>query len=217
VDEEAFDGLSEAYRFLQVAVGIIAIALPPAVWGFRAIRLTTFSLIDSISAHYYTPSRNLFVGALCALGVFFLSYQAKPLPDYENDRWLGRAAGAMAIVVAWFPTAPPGRTKPADWVNHIHVIAAIALFLLLGYIANFVFTRTGSGQPTDEKKQRNLVYRICGGVIAVALVVGLACMALHVDDSTHWLFWVETLAIEAFGISWLIKSGRTPILRDAGE
>jgi hypothetical protein len=207
----ATEALGDAYRLLQVAVGCIAIGLPPGVWAFRGLRDGSWHLLNSISAHYYSSSRNLFVGALCAQGVFFLSYQVKPLPGYENDRWLGRAAAVLNIAIAFCPTAPEGHK--ADTANVIHGLAAISFFVLLAYIANFVFTRS-SGNPTPEKLQRNRAYRVLGGTIVAALVVGAICRVAHVDDSTHWLFWVETVAIEAFGLSWLLKSGATPVLRD---
>jgi hypothetical protein len=56
-----------------------------------------------MSGYYYTHMRNLFVGALCALGVFLAAYDG-----YDNvDRWITNIAGFCAIGVAFCATKPP--------------------------------------------------------------------------------------------------------------
>src|SRR5947209_1663685 len=69
--------LAAAYTYLQLAVGIIAVLLPGSlVLGHY---LFGGKLLGSISAYYYTHMGNVFVGSLCALAVFFLSYNYRPL------------------------------------------------------------------------------------------------------------------------------------------
>src|SRR3954466_8451311 len=95
--------LAGAYSYLQQAVGLIAVTLPFVV----AIgnELAGGKMQGSISAYYYTHLGNYFVGCLFALGVFFLSYNHRPLPKYQLDSYLSNVASAMAIGVALFPTA----------------------------------------------------------------------------------------------------------------
>ena len=57
-----------SYKALRQAVGWVALALPFALiipWAIGGHELPT-----SISAYYYTGMRNLFVGSLCAVGLF---------------------------------------------------------------------------------------------------------------------------------------------------
>src|SRR5262245_55676940 len=101
---ETGDALRAAYIFLQKLVGGIAVALPP-VLIIGGLVLGKQSLESSLSAYYYTPMGDVFVGALCALGVFLLSYQHHATPDYQLDNYLSYGASAAAIGVALVPTA----------------------------------------------------------------------------------------------------------------
>jgi len=46
-------------------------------------------LPESVSGYYYTGMRNVFVGALCVLGVFLMAYAGYN----EFDRWITNLAG----------------------------------------------------------------------------------------------------------------------------
>jgi hypothetical protein len=61
-----------SYLGLRKAVGIIGLALP-FVLAFGKILLQSPGIQDSISAYYYTDMGNVFVGSLCAIGVFLMS------------------------------------------------------------------------------------------------------------------------------------------------
>src|ERR1051326_9511389 len=59
-----------SYLALRKAVGAVALTLPFAMaipWA-----LLHHTVQTSISAYYYTGLRNLFVGFLCAIGMFML-------------------------------------------------------------------------------------------------------------------------------------------------
>ena len=55
----------------------------------------------SLSAYYYSGVRELFVGGLCAIGVFLVIYK---LPDFTRESFSSCFAGLAAVVVAVFPT-----------------------------------------------------------------------------------------------------------------
>ncbi|HET8922593.1 MAG TPA: hypothetical protein VFN26_06305 [Candidatus Acidoferrum sp.] len=76
---------------MRKAVGIIGVALPFAL-AFGKMLLQGSGLQPSISAYYYTDMRNVFVGSLCAIGVFLLSCKG-----YD---WRDEAAGIAACVFA---------------------------------------------------------------------------------------------------------------------
>src|SRR5437899_11536622 len=63
-----------SYLGLRRAVGMIGFLLP-VVLAIGKIVLESPGLQHSISAYYYTVVRDVFVGSLCAIGVFLASTQ----------------------------------------------------------------------------------------------------------------------------------------------
>lgn len=201
------DSLVISYLFLRKAVGILGIALP-FVLAFGGMLLAGPALEPSVSAYYYTGMRNIFVGTLCAIAVFMLSYRG-----YERkDDVAGDIACAFALGVAFLPTTPEGsRLHLQRLIGGIHLMAAAGLFLTLSYFSLCLFTKTGqTTQPTPKKLQRNKVYRICGYIMltAIALMVLHGMLPAGVKESLralHPVFWLESVAVVAFGMSWLTK------------
>jgi hypothetical protein len=195
-----------SYRSLRRAIGIIGVTLP-FVLAFGEYFSQGGGVQDSISAYYYTVMRNVFVGSLCAIGVFLMSYRGFD----RRDLIAGRFASVCAIGVAFFPVTPTD--EPVTLVGALHLAFATLLFLTLAYLCWFLFTETGPNKsPTPQKLQRNWVYRACAIVIVVC--TGLAALAKLTSllASLRPVFWLEAGAIVAFGLSWLIK-GET-ILKD---
>lgn len=208
--------LAAAYKYLQRAVGLIAVLLPLVlaignfVFGGNELR-------GSISDYYYTPMGNVFVGSLCALAVFFLSYNYRPLPMFELDNILSTAASLAALGVAFFPTTDDGATSSQGEkvVAFVHLACAGVLFSLLAIFALFLFTRTRDKMSmTAEKKHRNVLYRTCGWIIVASILLVIVANIAKPPSSWHTLFWLETISVVAFGISWLVKSGFLGILAD---
>ena len=61
---------------------------------------------------------------------------------------------------------------------------------------------------TKRKRERNIVYYICGGII-VASIIGILTLHIGLHINT-WgpipvLFAFESVAVIAFGASWLVK------------
>jgi hypothetical protein len=108
--------------------------------------------------------------------------------------------------------------------GHIHLTFAALFFLTLIFFSLYLFTKTSKdkkGHPvTPKKRQRNVIYIVCGVTMAVCiLLIGIyqflpesAKSPLRPFDP---IFWLETIAIIAFGVSWLVK-GET-ILKDQAE
>ena len=133
------------YLSLRKTVGWIGTLLPIVLIAGNAMFFTT-NLPDSMSAYYYTHMRNIFVGALCALGVFLISYAG-----YDDwDRWITNIAGVGAIGVAFCATkpavcstgagtcAPPAvrsMTTEQNIVGDIHLVFAAVAFIALGVMA----------------------------------------------------------------------------------
>jgi hypothetical protein len=204
--------LASAYTHLQQIVGVMAILLPPVLFvGNWA--LTGNELETSISAYYHTPMGSVFVGVLWALAVFFLSYNYRPLPGFNVDNKLSTLAAIAAVSVAVFPTTSDASvaSRSEHNISIVHAISAGVLFILLAVFALVLFPR-GSGAMTPEKQRRNVLYRTCGGIMGVAIL--LMVVWRDPPESWHIFLVLETICVEAFGISWLIKGGFLGILAD---
>ena len=204
--------LVASYLLLRKAIGYLGLTLPLvlAIGGF----VRQFAIQESMSSYYHTDMRNIFVGVLCAIGVFMLSYRG-PEP---KDLFAGDLACLFAVGVALFPVNPPGSSS---LVGYFHYFFATSLFLTLSYFSLCLFTKTTPGQqPTRKKVQRNAVYKACGytmlsaiALIAVVKLLGLDAegAALHALDP---VFWLEAITVVAFGVSWLTKGEAIPMLND---
>jgi hypothetical protein len=207
-----------SYLELRRGIGIVGTALPfVLVVGntflrsvlLGAPRWRGWGLQSSMSSYYYTGMGNVFVGALCVIGVFLISYRGYD----RKDAWAGTIAGLAALGVGLFPICEPN--GPMNVIGDCHVVFAAILYLTLAYFSLFLFPR-GKGVPDGRKALRNRVYRICGSTIT-ACIVGIAVVSVpsvrkHVA-SVDPVFWLECGATIAFGISWLTKGQK--IFRDA--
>src|SRR5690348_15416388 len=206
------------------AAGYIGIFLPVIVVLYDRIRMSCVP--TSISASYHTDARNVFVGSLCAVGVFLICSIG-----YKDDKWWSVLAGSLAVIVAFCPTDVDSRCTvdgPSDpsWTPVIHGIAACALFLVFTYFCLVLFTRTqttGSGKPRrllkglpTMKRYRNLVYIVCGCIMLAAIVIFASFAAAHklwkTPEPTYLVLAVEWVCLWAFGIAWLVKGQQ--LLRD---
>jgi hypothetical protein len=210
-----------SYLDLRMAIGIVGFALP-FVLPFGQILLHALGIQSSlhspviessVSSYYYTDLRNIFVGSMCAIGVFLMSYRGYD----RRDKIAGRLASVFAIGVALFPTSPlPIATPDQKLIGGAHLTFAASLFLTLAYFSLKLFTKTNPNKtPSPQKLQRNRVYRISGYVmlacIALIAVAALPPIKAMVEQLKP-RFWLEAIAIMAFGISWLTKG--EAILKD---
>jgi hypothetical protein len=192
-----------SYLTLRRAVGVIGLALPP-VLAIGGLLLDGSGLQPTISDYYYTSMRNVLVGSLCAIAVFLGSYRyGRP------DAAAGSVAAVAAVGVALFPTTPAGDPGGVDTVGVVHLVSAATFFLTLAYFCLALFTRTDPHRPpTWRKRQRNVVYRVCGVTILVSIALTVVVEALPEEGwvtTAHPVFWLESLAAIAFGVAWFVK------------
>jgi hypothetical protein len=190
-----------SYLTLRKTVGWIGILLPfVLMFGANLIFGEDMPLFD-ISMYYYTGMRDVFVGAMCAVGLFLFFYRG-----YDKwDDWAGNIAGFCAFCIAWFPTTKIGMQ---NLTGNIHFYAAAIFFLVLAFFSLFLFTRNGEN-PTKQKLKRNRIYIICGLIIIVCVIAVKIYFSFFqkVYPASPFVFWNETAALTAFGISWLTKGG----------
>jgi len=205
-----------SYLTLRKFVGLIGILLPFALVTIHMLLVQHAVLLGSMSGYYYTDVRGVLVGSLCAIGVFLFAYRG--YDNWKNINWdntLTNAAGVFAVGVALFPTAPVNPSQRAKEIGYIHLTCAGLLFTALAVISFWLFTRTDPATGrSEQKKIRDLIYRGCGIVIALCLaLVPIESLVIGAPiQGIHPLFWLEAIAVVAFGISWLVK-GET-ILKD---
>lgn len=207
------DSLVFSYLLLRKAIGVLGTALPLVVAIGKAA-LESPGLLSSISGYYYTVMGDVFVGCLCATGVFMWSYRGYELKDVVA----AQIAAYSVVGIALFPTSPAtGATAQQIFIGHVHITFAIIFFSTLIYFALVLFRKTNLNvPPTPEKIMRNRIYAACGYTMLVALILIAFVLFFLPSDSPLFalnpVFWLETLLLEAFGISWLVK-GET-ILKD---
>lgn len=200
------------YLTLRRAIGAVGVALPFAL-ALGKLVLQGPGLEDTVSGYYYTAMRDVFVGSLCAIGVFLGSYRG-----YDGrDRAAANVACVCAVGVALFPTASGPAPPPNEaLISKVHHGFAACLFLALAYFSLVLFRKTSDPLgPRGRKRMRNGVYAACGWTI-------LACMALIVVAfqlppaspllALDPIFFLESVAIVAFGFSWITKG--EAILKD---
>ena len=209
------DTLVISYLTLRKAVGILGMILPfLLIFGYLFFEKDcTFP--PSISQFYYTDMGNWFVGTLCAVSLFMFCYNGHD----KGDKIAAKLAGFFALLVAMFPTnfgsyADMHCSRITDGesavANTLHYVSASIFFLTLAFFCLFQFVKTKQQGPVEgAKKTRNGIYKVCGWVILISLggisVVSFVPGLYEKLKSFKPTFVLETIALLAFGFSWLIK------------
>jgi hypothetical protein len=200
-----------SYLTMRRLIGVIGIALPIIV-VFGGFIQNGFVILDSISNYYYTNMRDFFVGLLFGIALFLISYTG-----YEKiDNIVGNLSGLFALGIIMFPDSmytgkdvKVGIFLLNDTLSgYIHLIFSALFFLLLSFNSIFLFTKHGPGPITKEKRHRNLIYRLCG----IVMIFSMLCIITYTTFFKTTIIWkihpvliLESIALLAFGISWLIK------------
>ncbi len=195
-----------SYLMLRKAVGCLGMGLP-FILALGGGLLFDLPIQPSISDYYYTSTRDVFVGVLFAMGVFLFSYRGYG----KKDSLAANIAAVCVIGTALFPTTPQNPSELAATIGKLHVAFASAYFITLAYFSLVLFTKSDPTQPpTPRKLQRNTVYRVSGYVIllSIVLILLLKLLPIGFDDSVTAfdpVFWLESVMVIAFGISWYVK------------
>ena len=211
------NGYVISYLTLRKAVGILGIALPAVLLVVFALMNKSAHYPPSISHYYYTNMGSYFTGNLCAVALFFFAYNGP-----ENvDKRAAMVACLCALGVAFCPAnshlavaeaCPRVFLEASKIRNGFHYGFAGLFFLTLAYFCFFLFTRTGEGEVADkEKRRQHFIYRLCGWLI----ILSIACIGILSIPAVSELefakslnastFIFETVALVAFGVSWLVK------------
>lgn len=191
-----------SYYTLRRVVGLLGVVLPVvvAVWGWF---LNGHQIESSISSYYALRTRDVFVGILFTLAWFLLTYHGN---DWRDDT-LGNIGCGFALGVALFPN------NGTRLEQVLHYLSAVGLFTVFALFSLWLFrlSHVDKGVPipmTRRKRMRNQVYLVCGCVIVAAMIaIGVYCAWLRQTglEQLRPVFWLETVALWAFGFSWIVK------------
>jgi len=214
--------LVQSYTRVRLALGLIGLALPiilivgglydtPRVGGDPRIEPT-------ISDFYHTIYRDIFVGSLCAIGVFLISYRGyrREKGEWINDDWLATIAGLAAFGLAFFPNEGGGeqvvsalqRLVGVQLAPVLHYSFALVFFLCLAGFCFFKF-------PKACESWRTRFYIRCGQGIMLALVLTAIAVIFKrwvggpvgaFVESYSLIFFFEAIGVWAFAASWIVKS-----------
>lgn len=204
----------DAYLIIRRSIGVLALTLPGILILGSMLFDGCFEIQSSISAYYHTGVRDVFVGFLSAVALFLFAYQG-----YNRfDRRLSNLACLCALTVVFSPTSITITSSciPEEidtmWRNTVHFISAGVFLSILAYFSLGLFTRRAAN-PTPEKLKRNKIYRLCGYLMLICVVL-IGFYAAFLKERFPFLvkldpiFWLEAIALWSFGTSWLVK-GRT--------
>jgi len=202
-----------SYLGIRRAIGISGFLLPvllgPMGWMFG------IPFQDNMSSYYHTPLRDVFVGTLCAIGVFLLCYRGY---DWVEN-WTANLGCASALGVALFPLdAGSDPLVQKSLIGYLHTLSGGVFFLTLAFYSLYHFPRDSRRENEPHLFERAVVYR-CSGLVILAAMIAMGGYLFLLDEDWkqmlndyNFLFWMEWVAVWSFAAAWLAK-GRT-ILAD---
>ncbi len=207
-----------SYLILRQLIGILGLCLPFALLLGNKLLGSSAWLQPSISHYFYSYMHIVFIGVLCVLGGFLITYKGKS--KLENK--ISNFSGAFSFGVAVFPTEFNGfigneYLKPLiwlEWFKWIHFGSAGLLFVCFAFFCLKIFQESDAGLTElnfdDKKKFRNKIYKTCGWGIIISIII-IACCTIYEKNyqatsfTTYSTFIFETTALLFFGNSWLLK------------
>lgn len=205
-----------SYIAVRMLIGLLGLFLPAMLVIGSIILGSCEEIQPSISNYYHTAMRDVFVGYMCSLSIFLLSYKG-----YDHtDRIVSAAAGIFGLTLALLPTTFKIPVLPCniqcnvshpDFIGTIHLVSAGLFLLSLACFSLFLFTK-GETNPTPEKLIRNKIYT--GVAYTMFACIGILIIYFALPESLRKplevlrpVFWLENIAVMAFGFSWLVKGG----------
>lgn len=151
---------------------------------------------------YYDNSTagDILAGALFVPDFFLMTYKG-----YNNtDSRLATLGCVFAIGVTPCPI-----TRSNYFIHIMHFVFAILLFSVCIFFCVYLFRNTDPAKkPSSQKEKRNRIYLVCGIIMIVCIAAISISMIWLLDLSIryHLVFLFESLALIAFGISWVTKA-----------
>ena len=198
----------QSYFNLRLGMGIIGIFLPLLLW-LVAYVISSQGLLPSMSAYYHSVSRDVFVGALFAIGAAAFLYKGYSFK--ENIAM--NLADIFAVGVAIFPTECPSVVAEAmceaPTFKAIHAVSAILFFLTIAYVCLFRSNDTLRRVKDEARRKRYSRLYLIIGILMILLPILVLIKSygyMNFIGARSAIFWMEALAIWSFSAFWILKS-----------
>lgn len=197
-----------SYLGIRRSLGLLAFLLP-IILGPFGFFVMGIEIQDNMSSYYHTPLRDIFVGIMCAMGIFLFCYHGYDV--FEN--WTGNLACASAIGVALCPLDPNSDPlHQSSLLGYLHTLSGGVFFSTLAIYSLVHFPRGHFGLRLKSRdEQRDGIYFASG----LTIVGSMFLMGVHLFllpefakallNRWHFLFWMEWIAVWAFAVAWLVK------------
>jgi hypothetical protein len=210
-----------SYLSIRKLIGTLGLILPILLVVMEE------AYLSSISHYYYTKSSVFFIAILFSFGILLISYrgyQKNEKTEYFSDNFITKIGGFAILLVVFFPTKCIGSNSPEisamcdlgvyplyghmdNWKSLVHFASAGVFLITMGYMSIFRFTK---GPKTAAKKVEHSIYKVCGYIIwACIALIGIEFIIQIFEKNFQVtkvdVFILETVAVFAFGISWLVK------------
>jgi len=202
-------GLVLSYLAIRRAIGAIGLMLP-LLLGPVGLLAFGIGIQDNMSSYYHTALRDVFVGSMCAIGIFLFCYRG-----YDwIEGWTANLGCISALGIALCPLdAHSDPIHQASFVGYVHSASGGVFFLTLAFYSLFHFpsAEREKREIAPHEDHRNFVYRTSGVLIIVSLTAMGAYLLLLPKDwkrafnDYHFLFWAEWVAVWSFSAAWLTK------------
>ena len=221
------DNLIISYLTLRFIVGILAFIFPFFLIFGTAIydNKCCYVILSSISSYYHSSADHIFGGVIIAIAIFLYAYRgyekSKDACDNCNsifcriidlsDNRTGNIACFGAVGLTLFPVSK--MCNKFSWIEGMHYFFAAVFFLSLIYFSLCLFTKSKDQNLKPQKIKENKVYKYCGYFMLACIILIAVGKIMEIKFSfiknllanTNYVFYLEVIALWAFGISWFVK------------
>lgn len=216
-----------SYLLERAIIGFTGVSLPVVIIaGDNLLRTDGPAVRFSLSAYYYSGMRDFFVGSLFAVGLFLITYKVF---ERSLNNVLTVIGGVAALLVALFPTdrtpaetvglTPLQSRLGESTVSHIHYTSAAIFIVSLAIISFFFGLQEGRRSPQRAGCRARMsptfwrwFHWVCASVILLAVVFTVLTTQNDMFH-TYSLLIGESIAVVAFGLSWLFKGLELDVLK----
>lgn len=200
-------------RTLRQLIGVLGMLLPLFLFVFTP---NCNNPLESISHYYYVRSGVFLIVVLTLIGIFLIIY--------TKNFMLSSLAGICALFVVFFPTNQPSDVCSITFIPYdkyrvvFHYVSAAIFLAILAFMSIVSFPKLDDEEKHIHKTKVKYkwLYKLSGFVMLIAiLIIGLRFSDSYLPDvfdgffkfydKNNLTFWMEVVALEAFGISWLVR------------